>query len=203
MTARVVHFEVPFDDADRARSFYQDVFDWQIQFIPEMDYNIVSTGPATDQGMPSEPGYIGGGMLPRQAPVTTPYGLARSDDDGASWTWREFDSFPGSKSGIAYCRCVRAPWNDGTVIVCVGDYIPGATGALEVSRDGGDTWKRVDLPTPPNSTMYWLAVHDDLPGVVVATSVFGQIYVSEDHAHTWRKLDREFGEIRAVCISPD
>jgi len=139
----------------------------------------------------------------RQLVITTPYGLARSDDDGASWTWREFDSFPGSKSGIAYCRCVRAPWNDGTVIVCVGDYIPGATGALEVSRDGGDTWKRVELPTPPNSTMYWLAVHDDVPGVVVATAVFGQIYVSEDHAESWRTLDRQFGEIRAVCITPD
>ena len=32
MSARVVHFEVPFDDAERARSFYQEVFDWQIQF---------------------------------------------------------------------------------------------------------------------------------------------------------------------------
>jgi len=135
--------------------------------------------------------------------VTSPYGLAHSDDDGASWTWREFDAFPGTKSGFAYSRCVRAPWNDGTVIVCVGDYIPGGVGALEVSRDGGETWKRMDMPTKPNSTMYWLAVHDDLPGVVVATSVFGQLYVSEDHAHTWRKLDREFGEIRAVCISPD
>lgn len=72
MSARVVHFEVPFDDADRARSFYRDVFDWQIQSIPEMNYNMVSTGPATDQGMPSEPGFIGGGMLPRQEPVTTP-----------------------------------------------------------------------------------------------------------------------------------
>jgi predicted enzyme related to lactoylglutathione lyase len=72
MSARVVHFEIPFDDAERARSFYSDVFDWQIQFIPEMDYNIVSTGPTSDQGMPSEPGFIGGGMLPRQNPVTNP-----------------------------------------------------------------------------------------------------------------------------------
>ncbi len=135
--------------------------------------------------------------------VTTPYGFARSDDNGATWAWHEFDTFPGSKSGIAYCRCIRTPWNDGTVIVCVGDNIPGGVGALELSRDGGDTWKRVDLPTKPNSTMYWLGVNEDLPGVVVATSVFGQIFVSEDHAHTWRKLDREFGEIRAVCLSPD
>jgi photosystem II stability/assembly factor-like uncharacterized protein len=135
--------------------------------------------------------------------ATSPFGLARSDDDGENWWWHEFDAFPGARSQIAYCRCVRAPWNDGTVIVCVGDYIPGAVGALELSRDGGDTWKRVELPTTPNSTMYWLAVHEDLPGVVVATSVFGQVFVSEDHAASWRKLDREFGEIRAVCITPD
>ena len=66
MSARVVHFEIPFDDGDRARSFYGDVFDWSIQTMPELDYTIVSTGPADDQGMPSEPGYIGGGMMQRQ-----------------------------------------------------------------------------------------------------------------------------------------
>jgi predicted enzyme related to lactoylglutathione lyase len=71
MSARVVHFEVPFDDADRARSFYREVFDWQIQPVPELNYNMVSTGPMGDQG-PTEPGYIGGGMMARQAPVTTP-----------------------------------------------------------------------------------------------------------------------------------
>ena len=46
MSGRVVHFEVPYDDGDRARSFYGDVFGWQIQHIPEMQYDIVSTGPA-------------------------------------------------------------------------------------------------------------------------------------------------------------
>lgn len=84
MSARVVHFEVPFDDADRARSFYRDVFDWQIQSMPEMDYNIVSTGPATDQGMPSEPGYIGGGMLQRQAPINAPVITLQVDDIDAT-----------------------------------------------------------------------------------------------------------------------
>ena len=48
MSARVVHFEVPFDDADRARGFYREVFDWQIQSMPEMGYNLVSTGPTSD-----------------------------------------------------------------------------------------------------------------------------------------------------------
>ena len=84
MSARVVHFEVPFDDADRASSFYRDVFDWQIQPMPEMNYNIVSTGPVSDQGMPSEPGYIGGGMMEREAPVSTPVITLAVDDIDAT-----------------------------------------------------------------------------------------------------------------------
>ena len=66
MSARVVHFEIPFDDGDRARAFYGEVFGWNLTPMPELDYTIVSTGPADDQGMPSEPGYIGGGMMQRQ-----------------------------------------------------------------------------------------------------------------------------------------
>jgi predicted enzyme related to lactoylglutathione lyase len=84
MSARVVHFEVPFDDADRARSFYRDVFDWQIQEMPEMSYNMVSTGPTSDQGMPSEPGFIGGGMMQRQTPVTSPVLTLQVDDIDAA-----------------------------------------------------------------------------------------------------------------------
>jgi predicted enzyme related to lactoylglutathione lyase len=80
MTARVVHFEVPFDDADRARDFYRDVFEWQIRSMPEMGYHLVSTGPVSDQGMPTGPGYIGGGMLQRQTPVSSPVVTLQVDD---------------------------------------------------------------------------------------------------------------------------
>ena len=73
MSGRVVHFEVPYDDADRARAFYSDVFGWEIQSMPEFDYNFVQTGPtAADTGMPSEPGYIGGGMFQRQDDIGRP-----------------------------------------------------------------------------------------------------------------------------------
>ncbi len=76
MTGRVVHFEVPFSDGDRARSFYQQAFGWQLNEMPEMKYTIVSTGPAGENGMPAEPGFIGGGMFEResaspQGPVIT------------------------------------------------------------------------------------------------------------------------------------
>ncbi len=72
MSARVVHFEVPFDDPDRALGFYREVFGWEIQSMAGFDYNSVSTGPITEEGMPSEPGFIGGGMLRRQDPVRSP-----------------------------------------------------------------------------------------------------------------------------------
>jgi uncharacterized protein len=80
MSARVVHFEIPFDNAERAQSFYRDVFDWQIQPMPEMQYTMVSTGPTSDQGMPTEPGFIGGGMMQRQAPIDRPVITLQVDD---------------------------------------------------------------------------------------------------------------------------
>jgi uncharacterized protein len=64
MSGRVVHFEVPVDDVDRARSFYQGAFGWDVTPMPEMSYTIVSTGPSGDRG-PTEPGYIGGGLMER------------------------------------------------------------------------------------------------------------------------------------------
>ena len=80
MSGRVVHFEVPYDDAERAQSFYADVFGWRLQPMPEMQYTIVSTGPATDEGMPAEPGYIGGGMGQRGELLSKPVITIAVDD---------------------------------------------------------------------------------------------------------------------------
>jgi predicted enzyme related to lactoylglutathione lyase len=65
MSGRVVHFEVPFDDGDRARAFYGAVFRWTLQDMPDMDYTIAMSGPVSEQGAPAEPGYINGGMFRR------------------------------------------------------------------------------------------------------------------------------------------
>ncbi len=72
MSNRVVHFEIPFDDGDRARKFYGDVFGWQAMHMPEMDYTMVTTGPTDDERGPSEPGFINGGMLHREREWTAP-----------------------------------------------------------------------------------------------------------------------------------
>lgn len=72
MSCRVVHFEIPFDDAERAQGFYREAFEWNFDSMPDMGYTLVRTGPAGEDGMPAEPGYIGGGMLARQDPVRVP-----------------------------------------------------------------------------------------------------------------------------------
>ncbi len=70
MSGKVVHFEVPFDDGDRARSFYQQAFGWQTVEMPGMGYTIVMTGPSDDSG-PTEAGFINGGMLSREQGATS------------------------------------------------------------------------------------------------------------------------------------
>ena len=64
MSGRIVHFELPYDDAERARAFYGGIFGWDIQSYPGMEYSMVSTGPSGDTG-PTEPGFINGGMAQR------------------------------------------------------------------------------------------------------------------------------------------
>ena len=72
MSDRIVHFEIPFDDGERARAFYTGVFGWQAQEMPEMQYTMMMTGPVGDNGMPSEPGFINGGMFQRQDTINVP-----------------------------------------------------------------------------------------------------------------------------------
>lgn len=63
---KVVHFEIPADDLDRARQFYGSVFGWQIHHVPDLDYTLVNTV-AVDEvtQLPVEPGAINGGMFRR------------------------------------------------------------------------------------------------------------------------------------------
>jgi predicted enzyme related to lactoylglutathione lyase len=65
-----VHFEIPYEDAGRARNFYKEAFGWQFQEMPGMEYTMVVSGPSGERG-PSEPGFINGGMLMRQDSAST------------------------------------------------------------------------------------------------------------------------------------
>ena len=61
---KVVHFEIPYDDQQRAQKFYQDVFGWQINKFADMDYYIATTCKTDPKTMmPTELGAINGGFL--------------------------------------------------------------------------------------------------------------------------------------------
>jgi uncharacterized protein len=93
MSGRVVHFEIPFDDQERAASFYGEVFGWNLVPMPEMSYVLVTTGPS-DDGPPSEPGFINGGMLTRGDPVRSPLVVLDVEDIDA--TLKEVQRLGGS-----------------------------------------------------------------------------------------------------------
>jgi uncharacterized protein len=81
MSAKVVHFELPYDDPERARQFYSRAFGWDLTPMPELDYTIVSTGPMSASGRPTEPGYVNGGLLSRsQAASPGPVVVVDVDD---------------------------------------------------------------------------------------------------------------------------
>ena len=64
---RVVHFEFPADDPERATKFYAGVFGWKIEKWPgPVDYWLITTGPDDHPG-------INGAIMRRQSPQHTVY----------------------------------------------------------------------------------------------------------------------------------
>ena len=55
----VVHWELWSENPDEAARFYRQVFDWNIQHIPELKYHVVDTGGG---------GINGGIMKPQRGP---------------------------------------------------------------------------------------------------------------------------------------
>ena len=71
---RVVHFEIPAENLERAKKFYSENFGWKLnQLGPEMgSYVLVHTGPTDEQGMPQERAFINGGLMPRDPSASSP-----------------------------------------------------------------------------------------------------------------------------------
>jgi predicted enzyme related to lactoylglutathione lyase len=69
---KVVHFEIPADNLERAQKFYRSVFGWEMEQFPEMEYIMVRTTQVDENHMPAEPGAINGGMMKRERPVIAP-----------------------------------------------------------------------------------------------------------------------------------
>jgi len=71
---RVVHFEIPAENLERAKKFYSENFGWKLhQLGPEVgNYVLVHTGPTDEQGMPQDRAFINGGLMPRDPSASSP-----------------------------------------------------------------------------------------------------------------------------------
>jgi predicted enzyme related to lactoylglutathione lyase len=83
MASRVVHFEIPVEDPERASRFYSSAFGWRIQkWEGPQDYWLVDTGEG-DIG-------INGGIMRRTPPFDRVVNTINVDDiDGATARIRE------------------------------------------------------------------------------------------------------------------
>lgn len=84
----VVHFEMPYEAAERVAKFYASVFGWNMQPLGEKsgDYVLARTGKVTPDGWPTEPGRINGGFFPKKPdwPMQHPAVVISVDDLGAA-----------------------------------------------------------------------------------------------------------------------
>jgi predicted enzyme related to lactoylglutathione lyase len=95
---KVVHFEIPADDVDRAKNFYGSIFGWDLQTMPmgESEYTTVRTTAVDEQTqLPTEPGAINGGMMQRDARITTAP-VITIDVDGIDDSLKQIEDKGGS-----------------------------------------------------------------------------------------------------------
>ena len=139
---------------------------------------------------------------PKKILVTTPKGIWTSTDEGRSWTAHGF-RFAGQEHG-AYTRGVAVkPGDPDVIFVGNGNVVFGDKGEVQRSTDGGRTWEALALPAPPNSTVYGFATHPSDPDTIVTNSLYGYLYVSRDGGDSWRKINRELSEVRALAWMPN
>lgn len=132
--------------------------------------------------------------------TSTPREIFASGDKGESWQRLGV----GEHFGLPYCRGLALKTDDpDTVFVATGDGAAGATGAIQRSKDGGKSWQTLPLPVEPNSPIWAFATHPADPGLIVACSHYGELFATADAGDSWRKLPREFTEIRALAWTPN
>ncbi len=69
---KVTHFEFPWDDKERAKAFYQSVFNWKPFEWEQFGYTSWQTGEVNEKMQPTEPGFINGGSSKRDPAMPYP-----------------------------------------------------------------------------------------------------------------------------------
>jgi hypothetical protein len=105
---------------------------------------------------------------------------------------------------LPYARGIAVKADDPAMLFAgCGETTTGEKGHVLRTTNFGETWETLRLPTQPNATMWGLATHPADANRLLAFSLFGEVYISEDAGNAWRKIAREFGEIRAAVWVPN
>lgn len=68
MDHTLIHFEIPAEDVEKLKQFYEKVFGWKIfQYLGPIDYWIIQTVPTDEKGILQRPG-VNGGMYKKPKP---------------------------------------------------------------------------------------------------------------------------------------
>ena len=136
---------------------------------------------------------------PKTIVVVVNNDVLTSIDDGATWKNIGIKGvFP-----YTYPRGIKVhPRNPSTIFLTIGDTTPGRTGTVMRSKDSGQTWEDLSLPTSPNSAMWVVDISSFDGRLAYAGSRYGHLYCSDDGGDSWNKLWREFSEISSVLSIP-
>lgn len=108
-----------------------------------------------------------------------------------------------------YCRAAFYLNGDSAkVFIGAGNGPPGDQGGIFYMQDAAAAsdaeairWDRSDIGMISNSTIWCFGSNPSVDGLLIACSVSGQLFLSEDNGDSWTKLAHEFGEVRALAVA--
>ncbi len=137
---------------------------------------------------------------PKRLYASTAREMFVSENLGDSWVSLDIRE----KWPLPYARGMAVKTDDpGVLFAGCGETTTGEKGHVLRSIDFGESWEIMPLPSQANATVWGLATHPANADRIVAFSLFGEVYVTEDAGNSWRKIPREFGEIRAAAWLPN
>lgn len=137
---------------------------------------------------------------PKRVYVSTAREVFASMNQGETWQPLSVKE----KWPLPYARGIAVKTdNSGVLFAGCGETTTGENGHVLRTTNYGETWEVLPLPQPPNGTMWGLATHPADANRLLAFSLFGEVYISEDAGESWRKIAREFGEIRTAAWLPN
>jgi photosystem II stability/assembly factor-like uncharacterized protein len=136
---------------------------------------------------------------PKRVLTSTNGEMFASVDLGETWSAIGVrDKWP-----LPYARGLAVKADDASVVFAgCGETTTGETGCVLRTRNFGETWDTLRLPERANSTIWGLGTHPANGNRLVAWSLFGEVFVSEDAGESWVKVPRAFGEIRTAAWLP-